>query len=207
MISVIVPVYNHADFIADALSSIRAQTCRPAEVVVVDDGSEDGSAARAEAAHVRVLREPHGGLARALNVAMAATTGPLVAFLDADDLWMPDKLERQVVALADNDAVFGWVEEFSALDVRCRRMPGYLKGTMLVRRTLLDRVGPFDESLGKGDFVDWFVRAQHAGMRHLMLDHVVLRRRVHAANLAAHRVPDQRDYLRVLKQALDRRRA
>ena len=207
MISVVIPVYNHAAYVADAVASVLGQSLAPADVLVVDDGSTDESAERAEAAGVRVLREPRGGLSRALNAGIASTTQPLVAFLDADDVWMPDKLERQHAALGDHDAVFGWVEEFSSLEVPCRSMPGLLKGTLLVRRTLLDRVGRFDESLEKGDFVDWFIRAQEAGMRHVMLEHVVLRRRVHTANLARHRVPDQRDYLRVLKQALDRRRA
>jgi glycosyltransferase involved in cell wall biosynthesis len=207
MISVVIPVFNHAEFVADALASVRGQTLSPAELVVVDDGSEDDSAARAATAGVRVLREPHRGLGHALNRGIAVTTQPLVAFLDADDVWMPEKLERQLAALGPADAVFGWVEEFSALEVRCRTMPGLLKGTLLVRRTALERVGPFDESLEKGDFVDWFIRARDGGMSYVMLDQVVLRRRVHRANLDRHGVPDQRDYLRVLKRALDRRRA
>jgi glycosyltransferase involved in cell wall biosynthesis len=207
MISVVIPVYNHGEFVAEAVASVLRQTLPPAELLVVDDGSEDESANRAEAAGAKVLREPHAGLGRTLNLGIAATTQPLVAFLDADDLWMPDKLERQCAALGDCDAAFGWVQEFSSMDVRCRSMPGLTKGTLLVRRTALERVGPFDESLDKGDFVDWFIRAREAGVTHVMLDRVVLRRRVHRANLARHSVPDQRDYLRVLKRALDRRRA
>jgi glycosyltransferase involved in cell wall biosynthesis len=207
VISVVIPVRDHGEFVAAAVASALGQTLAPAEVVVVDDGSTDDSAARAEAAGARVLRGPHRGVGHALNRGVAATTQPLVAFLDADDVWMPDKLERQRETLGDHDAVFGWVQEFSALDVRCRTMPALLKAAMLVRRSALERVGPFDERLGTGDFVDWFVRARDGGFAYAMLDRIVLRRRVHAANLARHRVPDHGDYLRILKASLDRRRA
>jgi len=207
VISVVIPVHDHADFVADAVASVLGQSVAPAEVLVVDDGSTDDSAARALAGGARVVRGAHRGTSHALNRGVAETTQPLVAFLDADDVWMPDKLERQLAVLGDREAVFGWVEEFSALDVRCRTLPGLFKGTMLVRRTALERVGRFDESLDKGDFVDWFVRAREAGMTHVMLDRIVMRRRIHAANLARHRLPDHRDYLRILKAALDRRRA
>lgn len=206
MISVIIPVYNHAAFVGDAVASVLSQT-RPAELLVVDDGSEDDSAARAEAAGARVLRLPHRGVSVALNAGIAATSQPLLAFLDADDVWVPGKLERQLEQLGDRDAVFGWVEEFSTLNVRCRTMPAYLKGTMLIRREAMERVGEFDPQWVSGDFVDWFARAQDAGLRYTMLTDVVLRRRIHGSNLAGSRQRDPGDYLRILKASLDRRRA
>jgi glycosyltransferase involved in cell wall biosynthesis len=208
VISAVIAVRDHGEFVAAAVASALGQTLAPAEVIVVDDGSTDDSAARAEAAGARVLRGPHRGVGHALNRGIAASTQPLVAFLDADDLWVPDKLERQREALGEHDAVFGWVQEFSDLAVRCRTGPALLKATMLIRREALQRVGPFDEDLIRGDFVEWFARARDGGdFAYAMLDRIVLRRRIHAANLARHRAPDHGDYLRILKASLDRRRA
>jgi glycosyltransferase involved in cell wall biosynthesis len=206
VISVIIPVFNHAAFVSDAVASARQQTLPPAEIVVVDDGSTDGSGARAAAAGARVVTVPHAGLSAALNRGVAATSEPFVAFLDADDLWPPDKLARQMAAIGDREAAFGWVEEFSAEAARLRRLPGLIKGAMLIRREALARVGPFDETLTIGDFVDWFARAQELGLTYVMLEDVVLRRRVHAANLARNRAGEYADYLRILKASLDRRR-
>jgi glycosyltransferase involved in cell wall biosynthesis len=207
VISVIIPVRNHEAFVAEAVESVRRQTLRPAEIVVIDDGSEDESAARAEAAGARVVRIAHAGLSTALNRGIAETTHPLLAFLDADDVWLPDKLERQVAALGDADAVFGWAQEFSDTSARLRTLPGFTKGAMLVRRDALERVGGFDPRWAIGDFIDWFARAQERGLRHVMLDDIVVRRRVHDANLARNRQRDYGDYLRILKASLDRRRA
>src|SRR5262244_3231712 len=91
-ISVVIPAYNAAAFIAEALESVRAQTRAAAEVIVVDNGSTDASPRLAEAAGACVLRLERPGVSRARNVGIRAATQPWIAFLDADDLWQPDKL-------------------------------------------------------------------------------------------------------------------
>ena len=98
-ISVVIPVYNGADFLAEALDSIRGQTRCPAEVIVVDDGSTDDSAAIANAWGARVIRRPHQGPSASRNAAIREATQPWIAFLDGDDLWKPTKLARQWVAI------------------------------------------------------------------------------------------------------------
>lgn len=104
-ISVVIPVYEAADFIAGTLATVAAQSVLPLEVVVVDDGSLDNTCEVIEAfcqsnsqLNVRLLREPHLGPGSARNTGIQAAKGTWIAFLDSDDLWMPEKLERMALA-------------------------------------------------------------------------------------------------------------
>ena len=104
-ISVIIPLYNKAESVAATLESVLAQTVQPLEVIVVDDGSTDGSAERAEAfaeRGVRVVRQANGGVSRARNRGAAEACGSHLAFLDGDDLWSPDFIESMVAAVEKN---------------------------------------------------------------------------------------------------------
>jgi glycosyltransferase involved in cell wall biosynthesis len=98
-ISVVIPAYNVAAYLDIALASVHAQSLQPAEIIVVDDGSTDATRALAERAGVRVLAQANAGAAAARNAGVAAAVSPWIAFLDADDRWLPDKLERQWAAL------------------------------------------------------------------------------------------------------------
>lgn len=117
LVSIIIPVYNGEEFLGAAIESAQTQTHRNVEIIVVDDGSKDGSLrlARDYAAkdeRIRVLSQPNGGVAKARNTAIAAARGEYVAPLDADDLWLPEKIELQLQAMhAAGDAcgfVYCW---------------------------------------------------------------------------------------------------
>lgn len=101
-VSVIIPCYNAAEFLEETFASIAAQTHPVDEIVLVDDGSKDGSPDVARAAGaaagipLRVIEQPNLGVSTARNTAIAAATGELIALLDADDLWHPEKIERQL---------------------------------------------------------------------------------------------------------------
>jgi glycosyltransferase involved in cell wall biosynthesis len=99
-VSAVIPAYNREREVVEAIGSVRAQTRPPAEILVVDDGSTDGTAAAAEAAGARVLRQENRGVSAARNAGVEAANQPWIAFLDSDDLWEPDRLERQWEALA-----------------------------------------------------------------------------------------------------------
>ena len=103
----VIPAYNAQRYLAETLRSVQAQTFRDLEVIVVDDGSTDGTAAIVDACGppVRRLSQANSGVSRARNAGAAAAAGPLLAFLDADDLWEPSKLQKQVELMRSRPAV------------------------------------------------------------------------------------------------------
>jgi len=216
-VSVLIAVHDGERFIADALGSVLAQTAPPEEVLVVDDGSTDGTAdVVSRFAGVRCLRRAvNEGQASALNWAVASSRGDHLAFLDADDVWMPDKLARQLGAFdADPtlDVVYGHARQrrTGALAAGAADegavLPAYLPGAMLIKRAAFDRVGGFDPRFALGSVVDWYARSLEQGLRQRLLDAVVYERRIHGDNLGIRRRNDRAEYLRVVKAALDRRR-
>jgi glycosyltransferase involved in cell wall biosynthesis len=210
-VSVVIPVRNGERYLSEAIASVLQQTPPPLEVLVVDDGSTDGTAAvaRSFAAPVRCIAQPALGVAAALNRGVEEARGDRLAFLDADDLWADDKLRVQTALLEarpELDAVFGHLANFAGSAPAETPMPGYSKGTMLIRRVAFERVGAFGD-WRLGEFVDWYARAVDAGLRSLMLPDVLLLRRVHDDNTGVRRRDERREYARVLKSVLDRRRA
>ena len=198
-ISVVTPVYQGERFLADAMESIRAQT-RPAdEVVVVDDGSTDGSADVAEAIAadwpvLRLIRRENAGSAAARNTGIAATTGDLITFLDADDMMLPERLATQEAHLGahtDADVVMGREELLLEEGVVA---PAWIRTeddgsarpylmSMMARREVLERIGPFDPTFRLSQDLEWMVRARAAGVRVDTLDVVLIRRRMHGGNV------------------------
>lgn len=125
MISVVIPAYNREGTIREAVESVLAQTWTDLEVIVVDDGSTDATADVVEAipdGRVRCIRRENGGACRARNAGIDAARGEYVAFQDSDDLWLPEKLEKQMQALEDSGAAI----------VACRLVENWEDGTQLL---------------------------------------------------------------------------
>lgn len=220
-IGVVIPCYNAELYIAAAIDSVLSQTLPPSRVVVVDDGSTDASA---EAAHafgerISIVSRANGGISAARNTGIAACDTPLLAFLDADDLWVESKLEEQAAVLAECpelDCVFGHARQFISPElspvqrerIACREdaMPARLASAMLVRRDAFLKVGWFSEDLDIGETVDWLARADERGLKGRILPEVMLKRRLHLSNSGVVKRSARSDYARVLKAALDRRR-
>ena len=220
LVSVVVPVYNTEQYLGPAIESILAQTYQALEIVVVDDGSEDASLEVARSfAQVRCFNRPHQGQAVARNFGAKECRGQFISFLDADDLWLPTKLELQVTALKADpglDMVFGQIEEFHSPDLspeecaRVKTRPGPLPGlsveAMLIRQESWERAGPFPTEYRVGEFMDWYVRARESGLKSFILTELVVRRRIHLDNLGRRAKDMRADYLRIIKKSLDRRR-
>jgi glycosyltransferase involved in cell wall biosynthesis len=221
LISVIIPVYNGERYLAAAIESAIAQTWKSIEIIVVDDGSADGSAGVAKrfAPSVRYDLQPHVGPGAARNRGVRLAQGQYLAFLDADDLWVKEKLEIQMSALAVSvppDAVFGHVEQFLSPDLSAEQaarlewqpgaMPARLPGTILIRRETFEEVGCFSTALRIGEFVEWYGRATELGVRDVILPTVVLKRRIHANNSGILHRHARSDYVRAIKSTIDRRR-
>lgn len=216
-VSVIIPVHNGEKYLAEAIESVLAQTLPPLEIIVVDDGSADASAAvaRGFGDAVRLESQQHGGTGVARNRGVALARGELIAFLDADDIWSADKLAGQVQHLersAEVEMVFGLVEQFISPDVSIRArfpqhpIPGIFAGALLIRRANFYRAGEFTAEWKVGEFVDWYARAVELGLRSVVLPQVVVRRRIHRGNQTVLHSGMKIEYPRVLKHALDRRR-
>jgi glycosyltransferase involved in cell wall biosynthesis len=190
-------------------------------VIVVDDGSDDDTSAVAEryGERIRFTREEHCGAGAARNTAVALATGEYLAFLDADDRFLPDKLEHQLAALHANpalDMVFGHVREFvspeltdearAAIRPPAPPSPWTTPNLMLIRRESFDRVGPFATDLRVAETVDWAARATDLGLKGLTLPEVVLERRLHPLNSGMRERGARSDYLRVVRASMERRR-
>ena len=221
-ISVIIPCHDGERYVAEAIRSVLGQGCEGLEIIVVDDGSTDRSAAvvRAFGGPVRCVGQPHRGAATARNRGMEVATGGVVGFLDADDLWPEGVLPRWLAVLERDPSVgmvIGHMEQFvspelppaARLEFRFSPAPvlARMSGAVLVRRSELDRVGGFSPQLASGEFMDWYLRAEELGVRSVTVADVVLRRRLHRSNHGIVRRDARQDYVRVVKAALDRRRA
>ena len=215
-ISTIIPAYNAAAYLRDAINSVLAQE-RPVELVVVNDGSTDETAAIIESYghRLQAIHQKQLGLGVARNRGLEACRGGLVAFLDADDCWTRDKISLQARVLEqqnDLDMVFGHCTEFSSSSsdsswvVRTQPFPAISACAMLARRSLFNRIGGFSESRNIGEFIDWYSRALTSGAKACMLKDVVFHRRVHDANMTRTASNRSGQYLGVLRSHLQRQR-
>lgn len=219
-VSAIIPVRNGERYLGEAIESVLGQRPAPLELIVVDDGSSDGSGdvARGFGEAVIVVSQPPAGVGGALNAGLERARGELIGFLDADDLWTAGKLELQVASLEREpgaDYVIGAAEQFHSPDLepeqRARirnptgRARGQVRGAMLARASCFERIGGFDERRLLGEFIDWIARADEAGLRRLVGDEIVLRRRLHDAHMTMRREAFA-DYAKVLAEARARRK-
>ena len=216
-VSVVIPVRDGERYLGEAIRSVLAQTTPPGELIVVDDGSQDASAEIAASfAPVQLITGPPRGAPAARNAGVRRARGDLVAFLDADDVWAPDKLTLQLAALSapeTPDLVFGHVDEFLSPELTAEELAalpaprGVVAGrvviTLLVRRAALERAGAFAEDLPAADFLDWLARSRALGQTETMLEAVVARRRIHRHNTQWASRPA--DVTRALRMALARR--
>jgi len=224
-VNVIIPLYNGAAFLADTLDSVAAQTYRPLDVTMIDDGSTDASAQIVAAAQARLdlpiayYFQHNQGPSAARNYGIAQTDGEFLAFLDADDLWLPQKIARQVAFLAvhpDAHAVVchmryilepgtPWPSSLNRAYYD-QSPPGYLPSALLVRRALFDRIGCFDPSLRLGEDTDWFLRARDSGAFVGVAPEILLLRRFHRASLSYASKAARTEMFTYLHASLRRRR-
>lgn len=202
-VSVIIPTYSHAGLIAETIDSVLAQSLADFEIIVIDDGSSDGTANVLADYIDRELisyhRQENGGVASARNAGLALAQGDYIAFLDDDDTWPADKLEWQVQCLEESPAVLvagnmcqhgsavgksgchhGSYVELTLAEF-FRTNPFASPGQTLIRRTALKLVGGFDPSIWGADDLDLWIRLAQLGEIR-KYDRLALFYRVHAAN-------------------------
>jgi glycosyltransferase involved in cell wall biosynthesis len=205
LVSVVIPTFNRAWSLAEAVDSVLSQELRGFELIVVDDGSTDDTLQLLEryGDAIRVLRREHRGVSAARNAGVAAGRGELIAFLDSDDLWLPGKLQRQVDFFASHpEALICQTEELWVKNgrrvnpgKRHRKPDGMIfepsldlclvsPSAVMARRELFDRVGLFDESLPACEDYDLWLRVSCRFPVHRIETALIVKRGGHADQLS-----------------------
>ena len=219
LISVIIPVYNGERYLSEALYSVIDQTVHEIEIIVVDDGSTDNSAETIKQfsdSRIRYIYQSNQGAAAARNHGVSLAQGAFLAFLDADDLWSKGKLSSQLKVMTehdDADMVFGHMINFKSPELtedmttaESVSRPGYVSGTMLIREKSFHKAGFFSTAWHLGEFIEWYSRAEAADLKSHMLTETILKRRIHDCNMGIRSRGDKKDYARIIKLILERRK-
>ncbi len=218
MVSVVIPVYNGERYLASALGSVFKQDYRPFEVIVVDDGSVDDTARIARSfQEIRYIYQSNQGTAAARNAGVAAARGGIIAFLDADDVWAPNKLRVQIDYLLKHPEV-GYVlartKNFleSGID-----FPAWLTeelfttehpalpSALVVHKSVFYEVGEFDRSYTVAEDMDWFVRANDAGVQGFLVPDTLVHKRIHDSNLSSQTQLNREAVLKITRASIRRR--
>ncbi|MHC5036512.1 MAG: glycosyltransferase family 2 protein [Planctomycetota bacterium] len=214
IVSVIIPTYNRRDFVLEAIASVERQTFQDLEIVVVDDGSKDGTkeaVTRLSDSRIRFVEKAHSGIAATRNRGLQEARGEVFAFLDSDDQWVPEKLTKQLPLLR-GDVGFGYARYRSVKGGETLRSKpiggpsGWIfldllsrifvqTSTAVVRREAAQAVGPFDESLSYADEYDYFLRLAER-FRAGFVDEDLVIYRIHEGN-------ESRDHLRRISENLE----
>jgi len=213
-VDVIIACRNPGALVGDAVASALAQREVLTRVIVVDDASDapvEASDHHWPAERVTVLRhDDHRGQAATINRGLALSEAPFVAFLDHDDLWPTGRCRVLVDALtaSDGDLAYGCQVIFNDGDAplldghlpEVAATPGPLSGTSMLTRTAIARLGPLNESLRLGAFIDWVATGRRLSppLREIPVQSVTLLRRSHAANITRTRTHEFVDYVKVV---------
>ena len=219
-ISAIIPTYNGEAYLEEAVNSILAQRYESLEIIIVDDGSTDDTSriAGSYGDCVYYYYQSNQGVAVACNRGLSLAQGDMIAFLDQDDLWPADKLAVQ----------FPRFVEYPTLDVlfvriQCKKLvdlpgsePAFKNtdgpvsfvnlGCGLFKKTVFDRVGKLDETIGSADDIDWVLRALEKNVSIRRQEEVVLYYRMHDRNQSLDNDTCNTNFLKAVKKSLDRRR-
>jgi glycosyltransferase involved in cell wall biosynthesis len=219
LVSVIIPVYNGARFISEAIQSVCKQNYEPLEIIIVDDGSTDDTPSVVRSfKDIRYIHQENQGVAVARNTGIENSRGELIAFLDADDYWTDNKLNIQVECLLRNPHVgytLGmqknylesgierpfWLREEHLLGEHIGFLP-----TMLIRRQIFDKVGLFNTDFKITEDVEWFSRIENDCITRMVVPEVLLYRRIHDANLGYQLKGGNPLLLKVLRASVHQKR-
>jgi glycosyltransferase involved in cell wall biosynthesis len=219
LVSVVIPVFNGERFLREAVQSVLDQKYSPVEIIIVDDGSTDSTAnvARSLPETVRYLHQTNKGPAAARNRGIEHAQGSLIAFADADDLWPAAKLELQLPYLIRDptiEIVMGRTQQVllsGAVNDQTQEQfaePVFSVnlGSAVIRKSVFEHVGLFDETMRYSEDLDWFLRAREGGAAIKTIDAVTLFYCQHEQNMTRGKSTSELNVLKALKRSLDRRR-
>jgi glycosyltransferase involved in cell wall biosynthesis len=221
-VSVIIPTYNSAQYLIAAVESVLAQTFKDFEILVIDDGSTDNTSEVIKQFKdcVRYIKQENQGVSVARNRGIKESCGKYVAFLDADDIWMPTKLERQIEVLKENPKSNACYTEYIAFsgdmkptELKRLRTGGYVLNDLLLRgnvvgppsallgeRQLFEKLGGFDSNLSL--CADWDMWIRLALMTELtFLKEPLIKYRLHDSNMSKNVKLLEEDTLKLLEKS------
>jgi glycosyltransferase involved in cell wall biosynthesis len=220
LISVIIPVFNGERFIAEAIQSVLKQEYKPLEIIVIDDGSTDGTAdlVKIFEGNIRYFYQPNAGISSARNKGLELAKGELISFIDADDVWAKNKLEIQTRLFENNpeaELVIGFLvrSPFIGCEKLWTMNPESMKGifatqlgSTLIKNEVFQKVGLFDEEMQQAEDLDWLMRVREAGIGVLVHKDIVQFYTMHDKNVTNDRKLSNFYMLKAYKKSLDRRR-
>lgn len=224
-VTVVMPVYNCKDYVAEALDSLLAQTCPASEVIVVDDSTDETSDIVRQYMPSGIRHIHRGrklGIYSAHNLGIQLAQGHLIAFLSADDVWMPEKLELQVSLMGRQPELGYATTHFTHfIDAASPPKPEHLRTihrpeftgsslleTVMVRRALFAEHGSFSEEFQISSDVEWFARMVARRVPTACVEQVLVKKRLHAANTNTRDIAlTQSELLRILRRAVHERRS
>lgn len=220
-ISVVIPSYNTGKSLPRAIESIQKQTCRPDEIIVVDDGSEDDtkSVVKNIPGDIQYHFQENKGVASARNKGLDLATGDLITFIDADDIWVENKIEIQLDLLKkkpEADVIIGFLQRIYPINNKTSAGNNYnyeeeaqfalSLGCALIRKKVFKRVGLFNEDMKLSEDLDWFLRVRESNINVFVHDDIVQYYRQHNNNITQDGITTKRYMLKAFKKSLDRRR-
>src|ERR1051325_4035696 len=221
LLSVIIPVFNGGKFLRAAVQSVLDLGYEPLELIIVDDGSTDGTAgiARALPAELQYLTQANRGPAGARNAGLRRARGDVIGFLDADDLWTPAIVTRALALLLstpDLDVVHGRVQEIAGMEstngtdgfsYASEPYPFINIGSAVYRKQVFAKICGFDETMLFCEDYDWFLRAFDGGVHKARIDDVTLLYRLHPGAMTTGKTIHEIGMARANKKAVERRRS
>ena len=223
LISCIVSSFNSEKYIAEAISSILDQTYKHTEIIVADGGSTDNTKEVIQRfnSNIKFITQKILSPAETRNLGFQSSKGNYVAFLDADDLWHPEKLTRQMIRFTENpetDLCITYAEMFWSEDLknekiifrnhpRTKSIPGYATTTLLAKKKVFEIAGKFNKDLWFTDATEWFIRVKGLGLKIHMIEEPLTYHRVHQSNLTKRKSEESREeFLALVKSVLDRKK-
>jgi glycosyltransferase involved in cell wall biosynthesis len=217
-ISVIICAYNGGKYVGDAIISVINQSITPLEIIVVNDGSTDNTAEviKSFGEKVKYIFKENQGLPAARNTGIIEARGNYITFLDQDDLYFEDSLEKQLAVFAKYKSVdvcaghtiYTHLSKPNQSESPKASKKGFqiLMGCTRLKKTVFDVVGLFDESLLMAEDVDMYLRIKEAGIPFAIHNNVVMAYRRHDSNITNNKMKAQLYFLRAIKKAKERRK-
>ena len=219
LVSVIIPVHNGERYLSFSIESVMNQSYRPIELIVINDGSSDGSERIIQKyKHLTSLKQSNKGISAARNLGISKANGEYIAFLDADDLWLETKIEKQVRFLLKNPTSGIVICKYTGFFERKDTLPpwlnrelfkkerfGYIPSCLLSRSKVIDKVGLFDENYQTGEDLDWLTRAKDGLQKIGKLDEILVQKRYHSHNISYRDFEDRKHLLKIFRSSLQRK--